>query len=108
MTTAKKDLDSRPCRFCGKPNPANVFVCLHCYKVLREKPKMPWYKMSIKPSLPVSVTLIALALAGIFFIKRWMENLEAQISMNFKSEDYSVSLIAEKKKGDVEISTPPN
>lgn len=86
------------CRHCGKENPSTAFCCLHCYKVLRALPEVPWYKMSIRPSYPVGIVLVGLALGGIFWVKTWMEGLEAEISMNFKGEDYSLSVTAEKNK----------
>lgn len=103
-----KKNDIRQCPFCGKENPMSAYCCLHCYKVLREKPKVPWYRMSIRPSLPVGIAMVLAALGGIYFVKKWMENIEAQISMNFKTEDYTVSVIADKKKKQADLDVEAN
>ena len=96
--THKKDLgEFRYCPHCHRENPLTAFCCLHCFKLMRPKVKVPWYKVSLKASYPVGIALCALAIFGIYLIKCWMENLEAQVSMNFRTEDYSVSITADKK-----------
>lgn len=86
------------CRSCGAENPPEAYCCLTCFKVLRPKEKVPFYRVQIKAGLPTLILIIVLVGAAIYSMKIWMENIEAQLSMNFTSADYNVSVVANKKK----------
>lgn len=98
MPDSRKQPDTLRCNNCGAENPRKAYCCLHCYKVLRPKEDIPWYRVQIKPSFPVGVGLVLVSLLGIVMIKRWMEDIEAQITMNFKSAEYNVQVRANKRK----------
>jgi ribosomal protein L40E len=90
--------DSLSCLHCGAENPLKAYCCLSCFKVLRPKEKIPWYRMYIRPSTPFGFIVLLALLAGVVFFKHWIDNLEAQVTMNIKGDDYNVSVIADKKK----------
>jgi ribosomal protein L40E len=72
----------RRCARCQEENPPNAFVCIKCYSMLREKPRVGLLHYHI----PWSVTVIALTVlvGGTVFslIKQWVAYAEAQIEAN--------------------------
>jgi ribosomal protein L40E len=116
MASSHKQLESIRCHQCGADNPPKAYCCLSCFKVLRPKAKVPWWRMYIRTSTPMAVTLLVIACAGLYVFKRWVDNVEAQVTMNFKGSEYKLSVSADKRKktdeagpSDMmsEISNPP-
>lgn len=72
----------RRCARCQEENPPNAFVCIKCYSMLREKPRVgflhyhiPWSVSAI--ALTVVVGWIVFSLAD-----QWFAYAEAQIDTN--------------------------
>src|SRR5689334_16406121 len=86
------------CHNCGKENPPKAYCCLSCFKVLRPKEDIPWWRTYIRLSTPTMIGIFIVALGGIWFFKQWIEGIEAQVSMNVKTEEYNVSVTADKRK----------
>ena len=86
------------CHHCNAENPLKAYCCLSCFKVLRPKQDVPFWKIYIRPSSSALVLVVLVAGLGIYTLKKWMDNLEAQVSMNFKSADYNLTFVADKKR----------
>jgi hypothetical protein len=51
---------NRHCQFCKKENPINAYVCIYCYRIMREKPRVGvWHY-----HMPWSVSVIVISLAA--------------------------------------------
>jgi ribosomal protein L40E len=78
----------RRCSYCQAENPPNAYVCLRCYKVLREKPKVgvlhwriPWWLSA--PVLVGSMIWVIFALGH-----QWSSYAQAQIENNASTVQY--------------------
>lgn len=98
MAQRKHQSGTRVCHHCGVENPLKAYCCLSCFKVLRPKEKIPFWKIYVRPNASVLILVGLLAGIGIYTFKKWMDNIEAQVTMNFTSADYNLSVVADKKK----------
>ena len=96
----------RMCPHCGERNPHTAVACLHCYKDMRP-PQLPWWRRHFKIQWPIGALLVFVALFAIYKVKKLLDNMEAQISMNIRGEDYNVSVVADKKRKEVDIDVDP-
>lgn len=44
------------------------------------------------------IVVFMLFIGAVLLLKKWISSIDAQISMNFQSADYSLSLMADKKR----------
>jgi ribosomal protein L40E len=86
------------CHQCGAVNPPKAYCCLNCFKVLRPKADVPFWRVAMRPSISAVVILAACMLAGLVVMKRWIDKLEARVSMDLKTADYNISVVADKKR----------
>ncbi|MFN0117949.1 MAG: hypothetical protein ACKVQC_06635 [Elusimicrobiota bacterium] len=98
------------CPHCGAKNPLRAYCCLSCFKVMFAKPKVPLWQLYVRPSMGFWLVFLLLIGGGIFYFKRWIEKIDAEITLNLKAADYSVSVVAEKNKKVQEsnLETPSN
>ncbi len=100
------------CPGCGASNPVRAYCCITCFKVLRAKVEVPFWKMQIHPSTSFTIFMLGVAAFLIYFVVMWMRDIEAQVTMNLNSGDYSLSVVADKRKAqginmDVESGSTP-
>lgn len=97
------------CPFCGASNPPKAYCCITCFKVMKKKIKVPFWRVQIHPSLPFSLFMLGVIAFLIYFFVLWMRDIEAQVNMSVSSGDYSITVTADKKKQEVlpEVQTPP-
>lgn len=86
------------CHNCRAKNPPKAYCCLSCFKVLRPKEKIPFWKIHVRPDGPMIVFLLVLGAVSIYTVRRWIQNIEAEISMNFRSAEYNLTVTADKRK----------
>jgi len=95
------------CPHCGATNPPHAFCCVSCFKVIQEKQKTPLWKIPIRLNLP-AIVVVAVVFGFIFMVtKKWLANVEAQITLNLSTTDYAVSVSADKRKREAEINVTP-
>ncbi len=108
MAHAKHHAATLRCYHCGAENPPKAYCCLSCFKVLRPKEAIPWWRAYIRMSLPMTMLMLFFIGVGLYMFKRWMENIEAQVTMNFKGSDYNLTLTADKKKRKFQMNSSQN
>lgn len=101
----KKSIPSVFCPHCGSGNPSTAYCCLSCFKVMREKKGSIW-TVRFEPTWTalgiVGIIVLAIALG----LKHWIQDIDAQVTMNLQTAENSYSLIAEKKKqNDLTVDT---
>lgn len=94
----KKYKNLTECIHCGAENPPTAYCCLRCFKVLKEKVKMPFWHFRLEPSMASLGIALAILIALVVVLKHWMENIDAQVTMNLKTAENSYSLVADKKR----------
>jgi ribosomal protein L40E len=105
----KKYKDLQQCIHCGAENPPTAYCCLSCFKILREKHKVPFWRMRIEPTWSALAIVTAVLIAVVVLLKHWMEDIDAQVTMNLQTAENSYSLMADKKKrSDLVIETKSN
>ncbi|MCB4756065.1 MAG: hypothetical protein LHV69_03380 [Elusimicrobia bacterium] len=90
--------DEQICPQCGTANPHHAYCCLNCFKVLREKPKVPFWKMEIRLDLLIIVAVFVVFAGMALLFKQWLTNVEAEVTLNLTSAEYNVSVVADKRK----------
>ncbi len=97
------------CIHCGAENPPTAYCCLRCFKVMKEKIKTPFWRFRIEPSVASLGVAFAILIVLVVALKHWMENIDAQVTMNLKTAENSYSLVAEKnRRSDLTVETNSN
>lgn len=99
----KKESVEVDCPSCGKKNSEAAYCCVYCYKEMRLK-DIPWWRRPIHLKWPITLALLVGVLFGIFKLKKLLERVEGQVTMNLSSDDFKVSVIADKKKSESDIN----
>jgi hypothetical protein len=97
------------CPFCRAANPHSAYVCIRCFKVINENYKPSFWKMQIS-SFSGTIIIFATAFTAIvFFLSQWLDSVEGEIDVKVRTNEYNVSVAAEKTKKDfnVDITTGP-
>lgn len=98
------------CLHCGAENPPTAYCCLRCFKIMKTKAKVPFWQVRFEPSVTALGIVASLLIVFVFLLKHWMENIDAQVTMNLQTAENSYSIIADKKRRgdlDVDISSGP-
>jgi hypothetical protein len=95
---------SLPCRFCGELNPRNSYCCVHCFKVLRAKPKSIW-RIEIPSSISIAIVLVAATIAGTLLMSKYVDSFEAQIANDNTDARYNVAQKLQKHQMFNHLST---
>lgn len=86
------------CHYCGSENPVKAYCCLNCFKVLRPKTNIPLWRLAMRPSVSFILAFMVLVVGGFYVMKRWIDAVEARVSMNLKTADYNISVVADKRR----------
>lgn len=94
------------CIHCGAENPPTAYCCLSCFKVLKSQPKTNFWRVRIEPTVTALAVIAAVTITLAVLLKHWMENIDAEVTMNLKTAENSYSITADKKKrNDLEVKT---
>lgn len=88
------------CPHCAAKNPKKAYVCLVCFKVMFPRVEQKWWKVKIPPSISFAVILSALVYSILFLGIRWLNTVEANMTLNVKTSNYNLNVIADKKKNE--------
>jgi len=86
------------CRHCGAENPPKAYVCLQCFKELKSKVKIPFWKMRIQLSYPVMGMVLLFFIILSALLRNWMQNINDQITKDLNTVDYTMSYLAQRKE----------
>jgi hypothetical protein len=86
------------CPHCGTVNPIKAYCCLSCFKVIQEKQKVPFLAFHARPSMAVLGVVVFLTLVAATLLKAWLATVEAQMTINVKTAEYDLSVVADKKR----------
>jgi len=68
--------------------------------------KVPFWRMRIEPTWSALSIVAAIFIVLVVMLKHWMQNIDAQVSMNLQTTENTYSLIADKKrKSDLTVET---
>ncbi len=84
------------CPYCGASNPATGYACLTCYKVMKKNYKVPFWKIQINHTVSVLFLIVVGLVGGLWFIRKWSEAIEAEMSIRIKMAEYQISVVAGK------------
>jgi hypothetical protein len=62
------------------------------------KDELSFWQTQIRPGTKGVVLAIVVAVALLFLLKQWLDNIDAQMTVNCNSAEYSMSFVAEKKR----------
>lgn len=85
------------CPHCGEMNPSTAYCCLTCMKPMNPSKHVPLWKRRVRPSVAVVTISVVLVGAGFWVMKRWLATVEAQMTINVKTAEYNLSLVADKR-----------
>jgi DNA-directed RNA polymerase subunit RPC12/RpoP len=91
------------CPHCRALNPPTAYVCIKCFKVIYEKYKVPFWKMNISSVAGTLVFSIAIFLSLIYLLNKWLESVEAEMTVKVQTAQYNVSVAAEKARRKVQF-----
>jgi hypothetical protein len=93
------------CPHCHEENPKSAYRCLSCHEIMFPKTKPPLWNANIRPSVAFLIILVALLWAGYAIMKNWLAAVEANMTLHVRTDEYNVSIVADKKKGTTDVQS---
>ena len=113
--SASGEISEVTCPHCHVENPKTAYRCLTCHEIMFPKVKPPFWNITIRPSVAWLVILVALLWASYAVMRNWLAAVEATLTLHVSTDEYNVSIVADKKKGTTDVqsefkkeSTPPD
>jgi len=91
-------LREKICPSCRAPNPSTAYACLNCYQVMDKKYKVPFWKIHIDRTISILFLITIGMVGGLWFIKKWSEAFEAEMSIRIRTAEYQISFVAGKSR----------
>lgn len=99
MATRKQGMPTEIfCPHCAASNPPRAYCCLTCFRVMNPKIHVPFWRLYLRPSSTLLIGFFIVFAGLVVYVHQWLQMVEAEVTLNLRSIDYNVSVVADKKR----------